>query len=320
VFRLAEHERALIIKYIVLIGMLEIVPIAFMAVPAYVLGLFISIIVGASILLSKRIHILPSLFLPFVVVWIIFLNVNPYTIDQNKYTILENIPEEFVPPMSMLSDVQDITQLKYPVILKPVVCARTGNDVRKLDGPGDFGSVSNSKDYMIQSYSPYEREVGVLYERMPWEKNGRIVSIIEKLGKNPIRKWCFGDDECQNRRELITPQFQSKIDEISKMIPNFYVGRYDIRYQDDASLANAQSFHIVEVNGTMGFDLAKSTENFFDVSVINQRWFWSRMMIGLYNIVSLNGYSPLNLGQVMVLTITNALKCRDWEKVFSMYT
>lgn len=300
--------------------MLEVIPLAFMAVPAYVLGLFISIIVGISLVLSKKIHIIPSLLISFIIIWIIFLNVNPYTTDQNKYTILDNIPKEFVPPMSMLADVQDVTQLNYPVILKPVVCARTGNDVRKLDSPNEFGSVSGAKDYMIQAYSPYEREVGVLYERMPWEKNGRIVSIIEKLGRNPIRKWCFGDDECKNRQDLITPQFQSKIDEISKMIPNFYTGRYDIRYQDDASIAIAKNFHIVEVNGTMGFDLAKSTEDFFDVSLINQRWFWSRMVIGFYNILSLNGYSPLNLGKVMILTITNAMKCGDWEKVFSMYT
>jgi hypothetical protein len=301
--------------------MLEFIPLALMAVPAYVLGVFVSIIVGASILLSKRMHIVPSLIVPFVIIWVIFLNVNTYTKDQNKYTILENIPDKFVPSMHMLSDVEDVTRLKYPVILKPVICARTGNDVHKIDGPEEFSKFNiNKKHYMIQAYSPYEREVGVLYERMPWEENGRIISIVEKIGRNPIRKWCFGKDKCKNRRDLITHKFQSKIDEISKMIPNFYVGRYDIRYRDDESLASARDFHVVEVNGTMGFDLAKSTEGFFDVSVINQRWFWSRILIGLYNIVSLNGYNPIDLMQVMFLSGKNTVQCRDWEKLFSMYT
>jgi len=293
--------------------MIRFLPLLFLPIPAYVLGVFIS-----NIFLLKYLISIPFL-LVFVIIWITFINVNPYDTNQNKYTILENIPSEFIPKMTMVSDV-DPNKLEFPLILKPVICSKTGNDVYKINNFEELKNINFTKNYMIQEYSPYDREVGILYERMPWEENGRIISIIEKLGNSPIRKWCYGDDKCKNRKDLITDQLQFTIDKISKLIPNFYVGRYDVRFKDDSSFSKGENFHVVEVNGTLGFDLAKGTESFVDVSLINQRWFWMRILCGLYNIFSLNGYGPGETVEVMSITLANTLRCKDWEKLFSLYT
>jgi hypothetical protein len=53
----------------------------------------------------------------------------------------------------------------------------------------------------------------------------------------------------RNGTHLITPQMQARFDEISQRIPEFYFGRYDIRFADFAEVQQGKHFTIVEVNG-----------------------------------------------------------------------
>jgi membrane protein DedA with SNARE-associated domain len=48
---------------------------------------------------------------------------------------------------------------------------------------------------------------------------------------------------------LCTPALIETIDNISRKVPGFYIGRYDIRYANEADLEAGRSFHIVELNG-----------------------------------------------------------------------
>jgi len=48
---------------------------------------------------------------------------------------------------------------------------------------------------------------------------------------------------------LITPQMVERFDEISQRIPEFYFGRYDIRFADFTRVQAGTDFTIVEVNG-----------------------------------------------------------------------
>jgi membrane protein DedA with SNARE-associated domain len=48
---------------------------------------------------------------------------------------------------------------------------------------------------------------------------------------------------------LLTPQLEERFDAISKTVPGFYVGRYDIRYASEEELRAGRSFKIVELNG-----------------------------------------------------------------------
>ena len=56
----------------------------------------------------------------------------------------------------------------------------------------------------------------------------------------------------RDARHLLTPELESRIDEIAKDIDGFYFGRFDVRFKDVESLQAAQKFAIMELNGAGG--------------------------------------------------------------------
>lgn len=71
--------------------------------------------------------------------------------------------------------------LLYPLIGKPDIGMR-GMSVQKLENDQDLVEyASNSKvDFLVQSYIPYENELGIFYYRLPNEEHGRITGIVGK--------------------------------------------------------------------------------------------------------------------------------------------
>jgi hypothetical protein len=48
---------------------------------------------------------------------------------------------------------------------------------------------------------------------------------------------------------LLTPALSARIDEIARALPDFYFGRFDVRFRDLESLQRGEGFKIVEING-----------------------------------------------------------------------
>jgi hypothetical protein len=48
---------------------------------------------------------------------------------------------------------------------------------------------------------------------------------------------------------LITVELERAIDEIARQIPEFHIGRFDVRYGDPAAFARGEGFRILELNG-----------------------------------------------------------------------
>ena len=94
---------------------------------------------------------------------------------------------------------------------------------------------------MVQTFVPYKNEVGILYEK-------NIKSIIIKHSKNSAvyDGSCYGGykSKCKEISHLITPELNNVIKNISNHIPNFNVGRYDIKYKDLNSLLKGTDFYI----------------------------------------------------------------------------
>ena len=302
-------------------------------------------------------------FIIFVIIWILGLNVNPYTFENNnKYAILRHLPPEYLPKMRLIRNMEDIQYVynafSFPIIIKPTVCDGIGRRVVKVESVNQlfdwaeknravFGSqrlTHNLLDslkgsrrsqgvdkFMVQEAINGDTEIGVLVEKMPYEKYIRIVSIVEKTGTQAIRKGCE-DIKCVMREDLI-PILQPAIRKISSQIPNFNTGRYDIRSTEQDLLKG--KFKICEVNGTglpstlpmgeprrlMFFDLRSWVRNdalrsFYD----HERWFFTRLWIGFLNIMTLRGYSPINLLRVMWTTTKNSVECADYENFYALYT
>jgi len=259
-----------------------------------------------------------SIFISFIIIWVLFLNVNPYEYEQNKFSILSYIPSKYIPTMNMLK-YANINNLEYPVIFKPVKCSKIGKGVEVIHNIHDsikYLNNNNINEIMVQTFVPYENEVGILYEK-------KIISMVIKKSKDSnIMTSCHGNVACEDITSLTTQKLNNVIKEISNHIPNFNVGRYDIKYKDLTSLLEGKDFYILEANGTMGFDLRKSNLQYGGIPSIYyiERWFIYRQFQGFINIMTLNGYNPMQLIQIMMITIYNTIICMDWEKLFAIYS
>ena len=50
-------------------------------------------------------------------------------------------------------------------------------------------------------------------------------------------------------KEMLTASISEKIDEIARAIPDFYFGRFDVRFRDVESFQRGEAFTIIEING-----------------------------------------------------------------------
>jgi hypothetical protein len=53
----------------------------------------------------------------------------------------------------------------------------------------------------------------------------------------------------RNGTALVTPAMEARFDVIAKSLPEFYFGRFDIRFEDFAKVQSGEAFTIVEANG-----------------------------------------------------------------------
>ncbi len=58
---------------------------------------------------------------------------------------------------------------------------------------------------------------------------------------------------------LMSDALRDRIDQISRRLPGFFIGRYDIRYSSDADLQRGENFQIIELNGA-----ASEATNIYD--------------------------------------------------------
>jgi hypothetical protein len=170
---------------------------------------------------------------------------------------------------------------------------------------------------MVQEMVPDDVELGVLVEKWPFQKRFRVVSVVEKIGKDDVRSGCTSKS-CKIRTDLI-PHLEAAMQSLSQRIPNFNCGRYNLR-TTETKIRRAE-FAVLEVNGIMGFDLrAWVTPNPVLTVYYHERWYAKRLLVGLVNMALLRGYSPFSLAAVMVDTLWNAFECGDWEKMLTLYS
>ena len=87
---------------------------------------------------------------------------------------------------------------------------------------------------------------------------GRILRLVE--AGNHCQGCIFLDGA-----DLLTEELREVFDGISRKLPGFFVGRYDIRYESDSELRAGQNFKIIELNGA-----ASEATNIYDSS--NSLW------------------------------------------------
>jgi hypothetical protein len=288
-----------------------------------------------SYLIYKKITLF-GFFVGFIAQWIVFLNTNPYPLTQdNKLTIMELIPKKYRPEVQFpLNDLKHSSmqamRANFPIIIKPIVCSGRRQNVTIVKSQQElneyFKETKNTDNYMVQNYlsdNEYDNEVGVLWEKLPWEKEGKIIEINHqpKFKKNKDDQDDQDDQHEQERMNeeiktfnyLITDNLNKSFNDLSKNIKGFNAGRYDILIKSLNDFQNGD-FKILEVNGIWG---GQATMKDYPFVFVN--WFLKRFVIGLGNIVTLQGYSPWNLIMVMWTSYRRSMRCDDALGMFSLY-
>ena len=282
------------------------------------LYLFIPIVI--SFLIYRRLTII-GFFIGFITQWIIFLNVNPYPVqNDNKIVIMSLVPEKYRPETQFLLTNIYSQKFKYPIIIKPIYCSGGSNDITIVDSKEELDKFikepKNVDGYMVQNFlKEYTVEIGVLWEKYPWQQNGKVIEIVEKTQKDHIR--FFDHNNYLNHSNKINKKINEIINNISKIIPNMNVCRYDIRLKNIDDLEK-DDFKIIEINGTMGMAYLGYPLHmgvFKDI-----KWYFTRLFIGLVNIVTLKGYSPMNLLIAMYKSYYSKIHCNIWENLYSLYS
>ena len=67
---------------------------------------------------------------------------------------------------------------------------------------------------------------------------------------------------------LCTPELLHVIDRISRKVPGFFIGRYDVRFGSSEDLMQGRGFQILELNGVSGeptsaYDASKTIKHAF---------------------------------------------------------
>jgi len=252
---------------------------------------------------------------------------NPFKFKRHvsKKDILDFIPNKYKPRTEMF----DINKkYEYPFVLKPNICTATSIDVKVIEDEEDLEEYldimeekSMLDNIIYQDFVPYEYEVGVLYERNPWSKNGQIVSIVRnhsrgnrKIKPTDYIKAMFSNGmKLEDRENLITPQLTKIIDKISKKVPDFYCGRYDIRFKNEDDFKQGKNFYILELNTVRGGDLRMTTKKMF-ISFIDifymMRWFFIRLYYGFINVICGNGANIFKIFD----NLSYCIKCKNFYK------
>jgi len=183
----------------------------------------------------------------------------------------------------------DENTLQFPFVLKPDVAQR-GAGFRKIE------SFNEVQDYLalvptpliLQRYAPGPNEAGIFYYRFPQESAGHIFAITRKRfpfivgdGQQTVRELVERDPRARLLAETYLQRFAASADHILpvgerlRLVEagnhcqgcifsdggdlDFFLGRYDIRYESDEQLRAGVGFTIVELNGA-----ASEATNIYD--------------------------------------------------------
>lgn len=110
----------------------------------------------------------------------------------------------------------------------------------------------------------------------------------------------------RNGTPLVTPEMTQRFDEIAKALPEFYFGRFDIRFADFKAVQAGEGFTIVEANGAG----AESTHIWDRKTTLLAAW---RDLMTQYRLLFQIGRANVDRG-FKALSIREFLRWREREK------
>jgi hypothetical protein len=103
-------------------------------------------------------------------------------------------------------------------------------------------------------------------------------------------------------RQYITPELTKRFDAIARSMPEFYFGRFDVRFKSIERLQAAEDFSIIEVNGA-GAEAIHIWDT--DTSVLGaykELFFYQSLLFEIANKNRQRGYPPMKLKDIYTFT------------------
>ena len=111
-------------------------------------------------------------------------------IMESKKAIYNLIPQHYYPKTELIVEGTNLdailntignSAIKFPFIAKPDIGLR-GSAVKKINNQEELQDYNKKANfnYLVQSFIPFEKEVGIFYVRYPNEKTGKITGIVYK--------------------------------------------------------------------------------------------------------------------------------------------
>lgn len=93
---------------------------------------------------------------------------------------------------------------------------------------------------------------------------------------------------------LITPQLTDRFDKIAQSMPEFYFGRFDIRFESVESLMKGEDFSIIEINGA-GAEAIQAWDPHVPLLSLYREFFKSyKLLFKIGNINRARGFKPMS--------------------------
>jgi hypothetical protein len=227
-------------------------------------------------------------------------------------------------------DLNMLKKLKYPIIFKPNYCSEYSHQVEIIKNYKKSiaylkKSVDNS--IIIQHYHPGPHEGTIFYTKDPLTNKTNII-VVERVPNGKVGQFWLWKSSISfkhgyyavHRSDLETKELKKIIDKISSKIPDFYFGRYDIRFTDYEKLKKGTGFKIIELGGYDSADTRWDSNNSkkYNLNII-KNWFIIRYKYGLINIFKGRYCSATDFIIIFLKTISKIHICKQEDKIHNVF-
>lgn len=201
------------------------------------------------------------------------VNPNPYWINRGKTEINNHILEKWK------LEHYNMDNITYPCVLKPNHGCKGKNVYlikNRIDLKKYLKKFNKNQEYFLQEYWG-DNEAGIYILKYPWSRDS-IIYVTKKSPKFNSHCGIYKNSGC--KPIVCSPYLKKCVEKISHHIPNFYVGRYDVRYYGDDEELQKGNFKVVELNTELASDERYSYLNNIKGCI---KYIFQRLPISLYN-------------------------------------
>jgi len=266
--------------------------------------------------------------------FLMFLNmcINPKIVHLTKYETLNFIRDD-IPHFFLLdkenNNIENFNTLEYPYVFKPNYCEDYAHQVEIIKNKQQaikYLQKSIDKYVIAQKYHPGPFEGTIYYTKHPITKKVRII-VVERKHNNSNKEWLWKSSvgykygySTVHRPDLETEELKQKVISMSEKIPEFYLGRYDLRFKNHESFKLGKDFKVVEVNNQGASDTRYNVNNssWYNLQIF-ARYIGLHVEYGLLNILKGNVVTFEVFIYMLNKYFTKTSECKQTDKVINVF-